>query len=126
MIQIDGKSGGGQVLRTSLSLSMVTGQPFTIENIRGTRPKPGLMRQHLTCVKAAAEVAGANIDEVELGSRSKRCLRQHETRRDRSGKDHRPLHDKHWFPAKRVDDRSTDDDAENGRPSADKRPPAER
>jgi len=70
MIEIDGNRGGGQVLRTALSLSMVTGQPFSIRNIRGTRPKPGLMRQHLTCVRAAAEVARANVDDVSLGDRA--------------------------------------------------------
>lgn len=70
MIRIDGSlgEGGGQVLRTSLSLSMVTGTPFTIENIRANRPKPGLMRQHLTCVKAAAEICGGQASGAELGS----------------------------------------------------------
>ena len=52
MIEIDGSvgEGGGQILRTSLALSMCTGQPFTLARIRARRPKPGLMRQHLTCV----------------------------------------------------------------------------
>ncbi|TDU81440.1 RNA 3'-terminal phosphate cyclase (ATP) [Prosthecobacter fusiformis] len=68
MIQISGESGGGQLLRSALSLSMVTGQPFRMTNIRGKRPKPGLMRQHLTCVKAAAEVCDAAVDGAELGS----------------------------------------------------------
>lgn len=68
MLQISGESGGGQLLRSSLSLSMVTGQPFRITNIRGKRPKPGLMRQHLTCVKAAAEICDAAVDGAEIGS----------------------------------------------------------
>lgn len=68
ILQISGESGGGQLLRSALSLSMVTGQPFKMENIRGKRPKPGLMRQHLTCVKAAAEVCNAVVDGAELGS----------------------------------------------------------
>jgi RNA 3'-terminal phosphate cyclase (ATP) len=68
ILQISGESGGGQLLRSSLSLSMVTGLPFRITNIRGKRPKPGLMRQHLTCVKAAAEVCHAVVDGAELGS----------------------------------------------------------
>ena len=70
MIRIDGSfgEGGGQVLRTSLSLSLVTGQPFRIDNIRAGREKPGLLRQHLTAVLAAAEVGGATVDGATLGS----------------------------------------------------------
>jgi RNA 3'-terminal phosphate cyclase (ATP) len=72
MIEIDGSSGegGGQILRTSLSLSMVTGQPVTIERIRAKRPKPGLMRQHLACVLAAQAVSGAQVSGAELGSQT--------------------------------------------------------
>ncbi len=67
---IDGSEGegGGQVLRSSLSLSMITGRPFKIKNIRSGRKKPGLMRQHLTCVKAAAEICNAKINGAEPGS----------------------------------------------------------
>ena len=67
---IDGSfgEGGGQVLRSSLSLSMITGRPFKIKNIRAGRNKPGLMRQHLTCVKAAAEVCGAKVTGATIGS----------------------------------------------------------
>ena len=70
MIVIDGSrgEGGGQVLRTSLALSLVTGQPFRIKNIRAGRPKPGLRRQHLTAVTAAAEICGARVEGVRLGS----------------------------------------------------------
>jgi RNA 3'-terminal phosphate cyclase (ATP) len=68
ILQISGDSGGGQLLRSSLSLSLATGQPFRMTNIRGKRSKPGLMRQHLTCVKAAAEVCDACVDGAELGS----------------------------------------------------------
>ncbi|OYW18400.1 MAG: RNA 3'-phosphate cyclase [Planctomycetales bacterium 12-60-4] len=68
MLQISGDTGGGQLLRSSLSLSLVTGRPFRMTNIRGKRPKPGLMRQHLTCVKAAAQVCDACVDGAELGS----------------------------------------------------------
>ncbi|MBL4602209.1 MAG: RNA 3'-terminal phosphate cyclase [Emcibacteraceae bacterium] len=69
-IIIDGSKGegGGQILRSSLSLSMITGRPFTLKNIRAGREKPGLMRQHLTCVKAAAEVCDAEISDVTIGS----------------------------------------------------------
>jgi RNA 3'-terminal phosphate cyclase (ATP) len=62
--------GGGQVLRTSLGLSLVTGQPFRIEKIRAGREKPGLMRQHLTAVRAAAAVGGAKLSGDEIGSRT--------------------------------------------------------
>lgn len=68
IIQLNGESGGGQMLRTALSLSMVTGQPFRMVNIRGKRRKPGLMRQHLTCVKASCEIAGGNADGAEINS----------------------------------------------------------
>ena len=50
LLQISGESGGGQLLRSALSLSMVTGQPFRMTNIRGQRPKPGLMCQQLSLV----------------------------------------------------------------------------
>lgn len=72
MIHLDGSAGegGGQVLRTALSLSLVTGQPFTLANVRAGRPKPGLQRQHLTSVLAAAEIAEASVDGAELGSRT--------------------------------------------------------
>jgi RNA 3'-terminal phosphate cyclase (ATP) len=70
VIHIDGAQGegGGQILRTSLSLSLVTGQPFRMENIRAGRAKPGLLRQHLTAVLAAAEVSGAAAEGAVLGS----------------------------------------------------------
>ena len=63
MIFIDGSygEGGGQILRTSLALSMVARRPFRIENIRSSRKKPGLMRQHLTAVNAAARISNAEV-----------------------------------------------------------------
>lgn len=72
MIHIDGSygEGGGQILRSSLGLSLVTGTPFTIENIRARRKKPGLMRQHLTAVNAAAEVGRAHVEGASPGSRT--------------------------------------------------------
>ncbi len=70
MIAIDGSfgEGGGQILRTSLALSLVTGKPFTIENIRSGRSRPGLMRQHLTAVCAAMDVGQATVNGAEIGS----------------------------------------------------------
>jgi RNA 3'-terminal phosphate cyclase (ATP) len=63
MITIDGSrgEGGGQILRTSLALSMITGTPFRIANIRAGRNKPGLLRQHLTGVRAATRISGAEV-----------------------------------------------------------------
>lgn len=69
MIELSGASGGGQILRSALSLAMVTGRGFRLSSIRGKRPKPGLMRQHLTCAQAAAEVSDGAVDGAELGSR---------------------------------------------------------
>lgn len=69
-IELDGShgEGGGQILRTALTLSMITETPFRIERIRARRSKPGLLRQHLTAVRAAAAVCGAEVDGAELGS----------------------------------------------------------
>ena len=70
VIIIDGSEGegGGQVLRTSLSLSAITGTPVRFENVRGRRKKPGLLRQHLTAFRAAAEICEARMEGAELGS----------------------------------------------------------
>lgn len=67
---IDGSvgEGGGQILRSALSLSMATGQAVRLENIRAGRTKPGLMRQHLTCVQAAAAISDARVDGDAIGS----------------------------------------------------------
>jgi RNA 3'-terminal phosphate cyclase (ATP) len=67
---IDGSQGegGGQVLRTSLALSLITGEPFRIENIRAKRAKPGLLRQHLTAVQAASAIGNAATEGDVLGS----------------------------------------------------------
>jgi RNA 3'-terminal phosphate cyclase (ATP) len=70
MITIDGSfgEGGGQIVRSSLALALVTGQPVEINHIRAGRSKPGLMRQHLTAVQAAAQVGQAAVDGAALGS----------------------------------------------------------
>ncbi len=69
-IILDGSlgEGGGQILRSALSLAMCTGTPFRIERIRARRKKPGLLRQHLTAVSAAAEICGAQLEGAHLGS----------------------------------------------------------
>ncbi len=70
MVVIDGSygEGGGQVLRTSLSLSAITGQPVRIVQIRAGRRKPGLQAQHLTGVLAIARVCDAELEGARLGS----------------------------------------------------------
>ena len=70
MIELNGATGegGGQILRTSLTLSMITGQPFRITNIRAGRAKPGLMRQHLMAVQSAAQVSDAVVTNAQVGS----------------------------------------------------------
>jgi RNA 3'-phosphate cyclase len=72
MIEIDGSQGegGGQILRSSLSLSLITGKPVSITNIRARRPKPGLRAQHLKSVEAAAAVGRADTEGVTFGSQS--------------------------------------------------------
>lgn len=69
-IKIDGSrgEGGGQILRTSLAMSLVTGKSFHIENIRAGRKRPGLLRQHLTAVNAAVEVSQAEVKGNAIGS----------------------------------------------------------
>ena len=70
MIEIDGSQGegGGQIVRSSLALSLLTGNSFRIFNLRAGRKKPGLKRQHLTAVMAAKEVGGASVTGAELNS----------------------------------------------------------
>ncbi|WP_250122084.1 RNA 3'-terminal phosphate cyclase [Chroococcidiopsis sp. CCMEE 29] len=70
MIQIDGAygEGGGQVLRTALSLAIITNQPIHIARIRAGRKQPGLAAQHLTAVRAAAAICQAEVRGDELGS----------------------------------------------------------
>jgi RNA 3'-terminal phosphate cyclase (ATP) len=70
MIEIDGSEGegGGQMLRTALALSALTGNPFKFENIRAKRDRPGLAAQHLTGVKGVAEICHAAVDGAFAGS----------------------------------------------------------
>ena len=70
MINIDGSQGegGGQIIRSALALAAVTGKPFTVYNVRAGRKKPGLKRQHVTCVKAARDICGAQVEGDVLQS----------------------------------------------------------
>ena len=72
MIELDGAEGegGGQVLRTALTLSMITGQPFRIKNIRAGRERPGMLRQHLVAVQAAARMCGADVADAAVGGQT--------------------------------------------------------
>ena len=68
---IDGSlgEGGGQILRSSLSLAAVTGTEVEVTNIRAGRKKPGLLKQHLCAVKAARTICDGALEGAELGSR---------------------------------------------------------
>ncbi|HEU4534168.1 MAG TPA: RNA 3'-terminal phosphate cyclase, partial [Polyangiaceae bacterium] len=70
MLTIDGSvgEGGGQILRTALGLSLLTGEPLRIHRIRAGRRRPGLMRQHLTALRAAAQLGRAEVTGDALGS----------------------------------------------------------
>ncbi|MCA9124535.1 MAG: RNA 3'-terminal phosphate cyclase [Planctomycetaceae bacterium] len=71
MITIDGSQGegGGQIVRSSLALSLITGIPIRIENVRAGRKNPGLLRQHLTAFQAATQISNAQTHGAELGSK---------------------------------------------------------
>jgi len=70
VLLIDGAEGegGGQILRSALALSIITRRPFRMDNVRAKRSRPGLMRQHLTAVTAAAQICGATVDGAAIGS----------------------------------------------------------
>ena len=68
VLEIDGSfgEGGGQILRTSLALSLITGKAFHLRNVRARRPKPGLQPQHLMSVRSAATIGGATLRGASL------------------------------------------------------------
>ena len=70
MIHIEGShsEGGGQILRTALALSVLTGKPFRADRIRHHRPRPGLKNQHLTCIRALEQIAKVHVEGARLGS----------------------------------------------------------
>lgn len=69
-VDIDGSrgEGGGQILRTSLSLAIATGRKLRMRKIRAGRKRPGLQRQHLACVEAAAKLCCAETTPLEVGA----------------------------------------------------------
>jgi len=69
-VDIDGSrgEGGGQILRTSLALSVITGRKLRMKRIRAGRKKPGLQRQHIACVEAAARLCNAHTTPLEVGA----------------------------------------------------------
>src|SRR5574342_867579 len=70
MITLDGShgEGGGQIVRTALGLSALTGKPFEVINIRKGRPEPGLKNQHMYGIKAVQELCNAQVEGAEAGS----------------------------------------------------------
>ncbi len=70
LLELDGSfgEGGGQILRTSLALALITGRPFHLRNVRAGRTRPGLQPQHLMSVRAAAAVGGAQLRGASRGS----------------------------------------------------------
>mmetsp|Transcript_17691 Transcript_17691/g.25466 ORF Transcript_17691/g.25466 Transcript_17691/m.25466 type:complete len:215 (-) Transcript_17691:1333-1977(-) len=72
LVVLDGSvgEGGGQTVRTALTLSAVTGKPFRIEQIRANRVVSGLGEQHLTCVRAAEQICSANTRGAQVGSKT--------------------------------------------------------
>ena len=70
MVEVDGSDGGGQLLRSALALSMLDGEPVTVEAVRGNRSDPGLGAQHLAAVETAAAVTDASVEGAELGAQT--------------------------------------------------------
>src|SRR5437764_14190679 len=70
MIELDGTygEGGGQILRSSLALALLTGRAFHLRNVRAGRAKPGLQPQHLMSVRAAVTVGQAEVRGATRGS----------------------------------------------------------
>ena len=71
LVAIDGSvlEGGGQILRTSTALAVLTGRPVRICNIRSGRPQPGLRTQHLRGLEAVSQVCGGRLEGARIGSK---------------------------------------------------------
>jgi RNA 3'-terminal phosphate cyclase (ATP) len=78
-VKIDGRygEGGGQIVRTAVALSALTGQPIELTGIRQNRRRPGLAPQHLTAVRAAASLCGADVAGAQLRSKELRFTPRH-------------------------------------------------
>ncbi|MFC7200019.1 RNA 3'-terminal phosphate cyclase [Halospeciosus flavus] len=72
MIELDGSGGGGQLVRTALGLSALTGEAFEMENVRGARSNAGLRHQHVAATRAVAAVCDADVEGDEVGSETVR------------------------------------------------------
>lgn len=72
MLELDGSAGGGQLVRTALAVSALSGEPFRMTGIRDARPDPGLRPQHLAAVRALAAITGADVSGAVEGSGSLR------------------------------------------------------
>ncbi|MEM3159282.1 MAG: RNA 3'-terminal phosphate cyclase, partial [Nitrososphaera sp.] len=70
MLQIDGSQGegGGQILRTAVTLSAITNTPVEITDIRSKRPNPGLRPSHLTAIKVLADLFDAKVENLQVGA----------------------------------------------------------
>jgi RNA 3'-terminal phosphate cyclase (ATP) len=68
MLEIDGGAGGGQIVRTAVTLSALSGEPIRVENVRGDRPTPGMRAQHLAAVEAVAALCDAAVEGDDRGS----------------------------------------------------------
>jgi len=67
MLELDGGDGGGQVVRTAVTLSALSGEAVTVENVRGDRPEPGMKPQHVAAVEAAAALCSATVEGATTG-----------------------------------------------------------
>ena len=76
MLRIDGSygEGGGQIVRTALAFSALTGIAFEMDNIRKGRKKPGLKAQHIHCIKGLEKLCDAKVGYAELGSEKLRFI----------------------------------------------------
>lgn len=68
MLELDGSDGGGQLFRSALTLSALTGTPIEMEGIRGSRPERGLRSQHLAVLRTLADVCDASVEGAEVGA----------------------------------------------------------
>ncbi|WP_181686935.1 RNA 3'-terminal phosphate cyclase [Halorhabdus salina] len=68
MLELDGSEGGGQLFRSALALSAVTGTPFEMADVRGSRPEPGLRPQHQTALEVLVDICDATVEGNELGA----------------------------------------------------------